>query len=95
MSFVWVKKTYIKPYHWKRLNMTRFIESVTTENKIDIRNLSWFNMKSFAIRNYFDPKWKLYTFIMGFTMHEKKTPVPSDAGCEIQSFVGLLNFIRL
>ena len=24
-----------------------------------------------------------YTFIMGFTMHEKKTPVPPDAGCEI------------
>jgi len=24
-----------------------------------------------------------YTFIMGFTMHEKITPVPPDAGCEI------------
>ena len=33
------------------------------------------------------------TFIMGFTMHEKKTPVPPDAGCEIKSFVGMLNFI--
>ena len=44
----------------------------TTENKIDIINLSWFNIK-----------WKLYMFIMGFTMHEKKTPVPPDAGCEI------------
>ena len=31
----------------------------------------------------YDPKWKLYTFMMGFTMHEKKTPVPPDAGCEI------------
>ena len=49
-------------------------ESVTTENKIDIRNLSRFNMKSFEIW----PKMK-----MGFTMHEKKTPVPPDAGCEI------------
>ena len=34
-----------------------------------------------------------YTFIMGFTMHEKKTPVAPDAGREIQSFVGMLNFI--
>ena len=42
--------------------------------KVDNRkqNLSWFNIK-----------WKLYMFIMGFTMHEKKTPVPPDAGCEI------------
>jgi len=24
------------------------------------------------------------TFIMGFTMHEKKTPVPPNAGSEIQ-----------
>jgi len=28
---------------------------------------------------------------MGFTMHEKKTPVPPNAGIEIQSFVGMLN----
>jgi len=34
-----------------------------------------------------------YTFIMGFIMHEKKTPVAPDAGREIQSFVGMLNFI--
>ena len=36
--------------------MTTFIESVTTENKINIRNLSRFNMKSFEIRKklYFD-----------------------------------------
>jgi len=27
------------------------------------------------------------------TMHEKKTPVPPNAGREIQSFVGILNFI--
>jgi len=30
---------------------------------------------------------------MGFTMHEKKTPVPPNAGNEIQSYVGMLNFI--
>ena len=78
--------------------MPKFIEIVTTENKIEIRNLSRFNMKSFEIRktllNKYDPKWKLYTFIMGFTMHEKKTPVPPDAGCEILSFVGMLNFYQ-
>ena len=33
-------------------------------------------------------------FIMGFTMHEKKTPVPPDAGREIKSFVGVLNFYQ-
>jgi len=29
---------------------------------------------------------------MGFTIPEIKTPVPSNAGNEIQSFVGMLNF---
>jgi len=28
-------------------------------------------------------------------MHEKKTPVPPNAGIEIQSFVGMLNLIGL
>ena len=32
-------------------------------------------------------------FIMGYTIPEiKKTPVPPNAGNEIQSFVGMLNF---
>ena len=30
-------------------------------------------------------------FIMGFTIPEIKTPVPPNAGNEIQSFVGMLN----
>jgi len=30
---------------------------------------------------------------MGFIMHEKKKPVPPNAGIGIQSFVGMLNFI--
>jgi len=30
---------------------------------------------------------------MGFTMHEKQTPIPPNAGSGIQSFVGVLNFI--
>jgi len=30
---------------------------------------------------------------MGFTMHEKETAVPPNAGSEIQSFVGMLNAI--
>ena len=30
---------------------------------------------------------------MGFTIHEKKTPVPPNVEIEIQSFVGMLNFI--
>jgi len=30
---------------------------------------------------------------MGFTIHEINTPVPHTAGNEIQSFVGMLNFI--
>ena len=34
-----------------------------------------------------------YKFIMGFTMHEEKTPVPPNAGSEIQSFLRVLNFI--
>ena len=32
---------------------------------------------------------------MGITKHEKKTPVPPNAGNEIQSFVGMLNFHQL
>ena len=31
-------------------------------------------------------------FIMGFTIPEIKTPVPSNVGNEIQSFVGMFNF---
>jgi len=31
---------------------------------------------------------------MGFTIPEIETPVPTNAGNEIQSFVGMLNFIR-
>ena len=30
------------------------------------------------------------TFIMGFNMHEKTTPVPPNAGCGTQSFVRVL-----
>jgi len=33
--------------------------------------------------NKYNPKRKLYMFIMGFTMHEKKTPVSPNAGSEI------------
>ena len=32
-------------------------------------------------------------FIIGFTISEIKTAVPHNAGNEIQSFVGMLNFI--
>jgi len=32
-------------------------------------------------------------FTMGFTIPEIKTPVPPNAGNEIQSYVGVLNFI--
>ena len=32
-------------------------------------------------------------FIMGFTIPEINTPLPPNAGNEIQSFVGMLNFI--
>jgi len=39
--------------------------------------------------------YTLYTFIMGFTMHEKKTPLPPNLGSGIQSFLGMLNFIIL
>ena len=35
----------------------------------------------------------LTLFIMGFTKPEIKTPVPPNAGNEIQSFVRMLNFI--
>ena len=45
-----LRKTYIKPYYWKRLNMPKKIELMKTENKIEIRNLSMFIMKSFEIR---------------------------------------------
>ena len=45
----WIKKkTYIKPYYWKRLNMPK---TYNTENKIEIRNVSMFLMKSFTHRN--------------------------------------------
>ena len=46
-----------KTYYWKRLNMPKIIELMKTENKIEIRNLSMFIMKSFEIRKkklYFD-----------------------------------------
>jgi len=32
---------------------------------------------------------------MGFTIPEIKTPVPPNAGIDIQSFVGMLNVISL
>jgi len=37
-------------YRELRLNMPTFIELITTENKIEIRNVSMFIMKSFEIR---------------------------------------------
>ena len=43
---------------------------------------------------YTHPKWKLYTFIMGFTMHAKETLVPPNVEIKMQSFVGMLNFIK-
>jgi len=30
---------------------------------------------------------------MGFTMHKKKTHLPANTGSEIQSCVGVLNYI--
>ena len=40
------------------------------------------------------PKIKKNTlYIMGFTIPEIKTPVPPNAGNEIQLCVGMLNFI--
>ena len=36
---------------------------------------------------------ELHTFIMGFSMHEKITPVPPNAGSGIQSCVRLFNLI--
>ena len=52
MSVVpWIKKkTYIKTYYWKRLNMPKCIGLIKTEHKIEIRKLSMFIMKSFEIR---------------------------------------------
>ena len=43
----------------------------------------------------YSPKMKTLHVYNGniITMHEKKTPVPPNAGREIQSFVGILNFI--
>ena len=32
---------------------------------------------------------------MRFTIHEKTTSVPPNAGSEIQSFLGMLNFYQL
>ena len=43
---------------------------------------------------YTHPKYKkIMLFIMGFTIPDIKTPVPPNARNEIQSFVGMLNFI--
>ena len=52
----YVRKTYIKPNNCKKMNMPKFIELIKTENKIEIRNVSMFIMKSFEIRKtlYFD-----------------------------------------
>ena len=51
-----LRQTYIKLYYWNILNMPKLIELIKTENKIEIRNLSMFIMKSFEIRKklYFD-----------------------------------------
>jgi len=51
-----LRKTYVEPYYWKRLNMPTFIKLMKKENKIEIRNVSMFIMKSFEIRKtlYFD-----------------------------------------
>ena len=51
-----LRKTYVEPYYWKRLNMPTLIKLMKTENKIEIRNVSMFIMKSFEIRKtlYFD-----------------------------------------
>ena len=45
--------------------------------------------------NVDSPKWKLYTFIMGFTMNDIKTPLAANVGSEIQSFVRVFNVISL
>ena len=68
---------------------------VTLMNYIYIYVNGFFFQKEYNIVSIINthPKWKLYTFIMGFTMHEKKTPVPSNVGIGIQSLLGMLNFI--
>ena len=35
--------------------------------------------KNNKMLNYTHQKWKLYTFIIGFTMHENKTHEPPNA----------------
>ena len=59
-----LRKTYIKPYNGKILNMPKFIELIKTENKIEIRNLSMFIMKSFEIRKklYFDAPHAFFVY---------------------------------
>ena len=47
--------------------------------------------QAYTLSKYTHPKWKLYSGIMGFTIHEKKPPVSHNAGNEIQSCVGMLN----
>ena len=58
-------------------------------NKYKINNVDkWKNWHT-------HPKWKLNTFIMGLTIHEKKHLYLPNVGSEIQPCVVMLNFISL
>jgi len=58
-----LRKTYIKPYYWKRPNMPKLIERMTTENITKIRYLSKCATKAFEIR-----KKTLFLLSMPFTL---------------------------
>ena len=45
-----------------------------------------------CIHVYTHPNWKLYTFTWVFTLQEKETPVPSNAGIEI---LGMFKLYKL
>jgi len=49
--------------YWKRSNMPKFIELMTTENVTEIRNVSMYIMKSFEIR-----KKSLFRVSMSLTL---------------------------
>ena len=45
-----LRKKYIKPYFWKRPNVPKFVELMTSENRIIIRNLAYYVFESLQIR---------------------------------------------
>jgi len=48
--YKYLRKKYVKKYYWKKTNMLKFIELITSQNETGIQCLSMFGNKSFDLR---------------------------------------------